>query len=69
MIALGYADGVRGWVLMLYAVSEHAIVSPKLISDSRDRANRILRRARSREAYFGWACSFGTRFRTKSDRA
>jgi len=65
----GYARGVRRRVLTLRAVSEHALVSLELISDARDHANRSLRCARSSEAYFGWACSFGTQFRTESDRA
>jgi len=69
MRTLGYARGARRWVLTLRAVSEHALVSLKLISDARDRANRILRRAQSSKSYFGWACSFGTRFWTESDRA
>ena len=69
MRTLGYARGARRRVLTLRAVSEHALVSLKLISDARDRVNRSFTRARSSEAYFGWACSFGTRFRTESDRA
>ena len=69
MRTLGYACEARRWVLTLRAVSEHALVSLKLILDARDRANHILRRAQSSEAYFGWACSFGTQFRTESDRA
>jgi len=69
MRTLGYARGARRWVLTLRAVSEHALVSLKLILDARDHANHSLRRARSREAYFRWACSFGAQFRTESDRA
>ena len=69
MRTLGYARGARRWVLTLCAVLKHVLVSLELIPDARDCANRILRRARSSESYFGWACSFGTRFWTKSDRA
>ena len=69
MRTLGYADGVCGWVLMLHAVLEHALESLKLILDARDRANRILRRARSSEVYFRQECSFGTQFWTESDQA